>query len=101
MAAGHPIVIDYRHVKYAPALFCRQFLVCVEGAAKRGIRKLQHRGEQTQCRFCEPLCTALGSAVVHAERPRAKRDDLEQSASHHQVLEEVDHLVLIGKVAVE
>jgi len=33
-------------------------------------------------------------------RARPKRDDLEQSAGHHHILEKVDHLVLIGKVPV-
>src|ERR1700727_1999971 len=45
--------------------------------------------------------TAFGAEVVDAERPSPKRDDLEQPARHHHVLEEVDHLVLVGKVAVE
>jgi hypothetical protein len=44
---------------------------------------------------------ASGTKVVDAERHSAKCDDLEQSAGHHHVLEEVDHLVLVGKVAVE
>ena len=47
------------------------------------------------------LCTALAAAVIKAERTRAERDDLEQSAGHHHVLEEVDHLVLVGKITVE
>ena len=40
-------------------------------------------------------------AVVDAEGPRAERSDLQQSARDHDVLEEVDHLVLVGEVAVE
>ena len=31
----------------------------------------------------------------------SENDDLEQPTGHHQVLEEVDRLVLVGKVAVE
>jgi 2-polyprenyl-6-methoxyphenol hydroxylase-like FAD-dependent oxidoreductase len=39
--------------------------------------------------------------VVEAERAGTEGRDLQQAARHHHVLEEVDHLVLVGEVAVE
>lgn len=38
---------------------------------------------------------------VEAEAARAERDDLQKSAGHRDVFEEMDELVLIGKIAVE
>lgn len=45
--------------------------------------------------------TILCTSVVDAESPRAKRYDLEQPTSHHHVLEEVNHLVRVSKIAME
>jgi len=59
MAAGHPIVIGYRHIKDAPALFCRHFPVCIEGAAKRGIRKLQRAHQYNVAHHNQRMSRAL------------------------------------------
>jgi hypothetical protein len=64
-------------------------------------RRARRQGCAHASIWCHFQSTALGAAVVYAERPRAERDDLEQSTGHHHVLEEVDHLVLVGEVAVE
>lgn len=42
-----------------------------------------------------------GAARVEAERAGTERDDLEQSARDRDILEEMDHLVLVGEIAVE
>jgi len=47
------------------------------------------------------LRSVAGCASVDAHRARAEVDDLQQAAGEHHVLEEMDHLVLIGEVAME
>jgi hypothetical protein len=42
-----------------------------------------------------------GEPVVKTQRARAEGRDLKQASCHHDVLEEADHLILIGEVAVE
>ena len=42
-----------------------------------------------------------GNAIVETDRARTKGCDLKQAPRHHDVLEEVDHLILVGEVAVE
>ena len=42
-----------------------------------------------------------GQAVVDTDRTRAKARDLKQSACDHDVLKEMDHLILVGEVAVK
>src|SRR5260221_7928373 len=44
---------------------------------------------------------ARGKAIVETDRARTEGCDLKQATRHHDVLEEVDHLVLVGEVAVE
>src|SRR5947207_2789010 len=39
--------------------------------------------------------------IVETDRTRTESYDLKQATRHHDVLEEVDHLVLVGEVAVE
>src|SRR5260221_2507093 len=46
-----------------------------------------------------PACS--GESAIKADRPRTERCDLKQATRHHHVLQEMDHLVLVGKVAVE
>jgi hypothetical protein len=38
---------------------------------------------------------------IHAEATGSKRDDLEHSASHRDVLQKVNELVLVGEMVVE
>src|ERR1700733_15291136 len=38
---------------------------------------------------------------VNAQRARAEIDDLQQAAGDHDVLEEMDHLVLIGEISMK
>jgi hypothetical protein len=40
-------------------------------------------------------------AAVEAERTRSERGDLKETADHGNVLEEMNHLVLIGEIVVE
>src|SRR6266436_5886577 len=44
---------------------------------------------------------AAGKAIVQADRSRTESRDLKQTTRHHDVFEEVDHLILVGEVAVE
>src|SRR5260221_12045540 len=46
-----------------------------------------------------PACS--GESAIKADRPRTERCDLKQATRHHHVLEKMDHLILVGKVAVE
>src|ERR1700731_5194801 len=47
-------------------------------------------------------CAAIpGEAVVETECTRTESRDLEQAARDHDVLEKVNHLVLVGEVGVE
>src|SRR6266702_374141 len=46
-----------------------------------------------------PACS--GKSAIKADRPRTERCDLKQATRHHHVLEEMDHLIPVGKVAVE
>src|ERR1700741_1918519 len=57
-------------------------------------------GSAGQRQVCGDFTTLYASAV-DAKSPRAKRCDLEQSTGHHHILEEVDHLVRVSKIAVE
>jgi len=43
----------------------------------------------------------LRKTIVEADCARTEGRDLEQATCHHHVLEEVDHLILVGEVAVE
>ena len=45
--------------------------------------------------------TILGMPIVNADRARTEGPDLKQTTRHHDVLEKVDHLILVGEVAVE
>src|SRR5882762_8268551 len=46
-----------------------------------------------------PACS--GKSAIKADRPRTERCDLKQATRHHHVLEEMDHLIPVGKIAVE
>jgi hypothetical protein len=39
--------------------------------------------------------------MLDADRSGPEGGDLEQPAGHHHVLQKVDHLVLVGEIAVE
>jgi hypothetical protein len=43
----------------------------------------------------------LGKAVVETESARAEGRDLKQATRHHRGLEEADHLILVGEIAME
>jgi hypothetical protein len=45
--------------------------------------------------------TRRSCPIVDAERAGAECRDLQKPTRHHHVLEEVDHLVLIGEIAVK
>jgi hypothetical protein len=63
------------------------------------VRTLERRSAGR--RHARHRLAALGKAIVDADRARAEAHDLKQAARNHDVLEEVDHLILVGKVAVE
>jgi hypothetical protein len=44
---------------------------------------------------------ALREAIIEAERACAKGRDLKQAARDHDVLEKVNHLILVGEVVVK
>src|SRR6266850_8599047 len=46
-----------------------------------------------------PACS--GESAIKADRPRTECCDLEQATRYHHVLQEMDHLIPVGKVAVE
>ena len=70
--------------------------------SRRGLprprRSPSHSSGQRYPLVCGP---AFDEAAVEAERSRAESDDLQQSARHHDVLQEVDHLILIGEMGVK
>ena len=43
----------------------------------------------------------FGKTVIEAEPARPEGRDLKQATCHHHILEEVDHLIFVGEVAVE
>src|SRR5262245_10588102 len=76
----------------------------VDGACRHLGQSRQHRplktggrGYSVGCRRIRNGHAAPGKAVVEADGARAERRDLKQTTSHHDVLEEVDHLVLVGE----
>ena len=87
-------------IRYTPEILLQQG-VPQQHLTGSGVQRQQINRVLTSNASRSRGCTALGAAVVYAERPRAKRYDLEQSTGYHHVLEEVDHLILVGKVAVE
>src|SRR5690242_13117497 len=58
------------------------------------------RGSASRSHASNSLAT-LGETAVDTDCARAEARDLKQTARQHDVLEEVDHLILVGKVAVE
>ena len=70
-------------------------------AAEVLAKPLEKATSMTQAKHCGFSRLRRRAPIVNAERARPERDDLEESASHHHILEKVDHLVLIGKVAVK
>ena len=51
--------------------------------------------------ICLSFRSVAGCEGVNAHRTRAEIDDLQQAADEHDVLEEMDHLVLIGEISMK
>jgi hypothetical protein len=69
-------------------------------AGERGAAMCQRRQGSPSASLESGSCWFPVSGV-NAHRARAEIDDLQQAADDHDVLEEMDHLVLIGEIAME
>src|SRR5258705_296562 len=58
----------------------------------------ENRDESASSRHLRNSRMVPGNAIVETDRARTKGCDLKQAPRHHDVLEEVDHLILVGEV---
>src|SRR5579859_5837291 len=95
-------VVLYAFQKRASVRRFRSRLEVVErGVGKHAPYRREASHTSTSRRDLSDWRHALRKAAVETERAGAEGDDLEQAARHHHILQKVDHLVLVGKIAME